>query len=288
MAPRRREPYRILLPLANPRTARDLVRIGAGVATAPHRDHRPRHRRGARGRQPLRGRAPGPHRAAPAAARPRLRRRGGRRAPDDGPHRSSRSRRRHRGGRPRKARISSSSAGAVRARRPRSRAPRRRRPRPALAGAEPRPPSVFTTTIDAVVRESPCDIAVVKQRGLDQVRSILVPVRGGPHAELAIRLARDLGKRFGAQVVVMHIVPKGIGERALAREQEALDAFVREHGGAAAREGPAPRGRRACGPRSSARRRTTTSWSWAPARNRPSAAWCRTAATCSARCRRRS
>ena len=31
MATRRREPYRILLPLANPRTARDLVRIGAGI-----------------------------------------------------------------------------------------------------------------------------------------------------------------------------------------------------------------------------------------------------------------
>src|SRR6187549_4150660 len=31
MADRRRSPYRILLPLANPRTARDLVRIGAGL-----------------------------------------------------------------------------------------------------------------------------------------------------------------------------------------------------------------------------------------------------------------
>ncbi|MDQ2933966.1 MAG: universal stress protein, partial [Chloroflexota bacterium] len=31
MPTRRRQPYRILLPLANPRTARDLVRIGAGV-----------------------------------------------------------------------------------------------------------------------------------------------------------------------------------------------------------------------------------------------------------------
>ena len=67
--------------------------------------------------------------------------------------------------------------------------------------------------------------ALVKQRGLDKVDSILVPVRGGPHAELAIRLARDLGKRFDAQVVVMHIVPKGIGERALAREQ-ACDVAV--------------------------------------------------------------
>src|SRR5206468_374087 len=75
------------------------------------------------------------------------------------------------------------------------------------------------------------DIAVVKQRGLDNISSILVPVRGGPHAELAMRLARDLGKRFGAQVVVLHVVPKGIGERALHREQAALVRFVAEHRG---------------------------------------------------------
>ena len=54
-------------------------------------------------------------------------------------------------------------------------------------------PTVFSSTIDAVVRQSPCDIAVVKQRGVEKVQSILVPVRGGPHAELAVRLARDLG-----------------------------------------------------------------------------------------------
>jgi glucosyl-3-phosphoglycerate synthase len=91
--------------------------------------------------------------------------------------------------------------------------------------------AVFSPTIDAVVRESPSDIAVVKQRGVENVKSILVPVRGGPHAELAMRLARDLGKRFGAQVVVMHIVPKGIGDVARSREQEALDRFVADSGG---------------------------------------------------------
>ncbi|HET8586550.1 MAG TPA: glucosyl-3-phosphoglycerate synthase, partial [Candidatus Limnocylindria bacterium] len=100
-----------------------------------------------------------------------------------------------------------------------------------LSGVAPRQPTVFSETIDQVVRESPCDIAVVKQRGLEKVDSILVPVRGGPHAELALRLARDLGKRFDAQVVVLHVVPKGIGERALTRERQALDAFVHEHGG---------------------------------------------------------
>ena len=39
---------------------------------------------------------------------------------------------------------------------------------------------VISPTIDEVVRESPCDIAVVKQRGARDIRRILVPVRGGP------------------------------------------------------------------------------------------------------------
>jgi glucosyl-3-phosphoglycerate synthase len=100
-----------------------------------------------------------------------------------------------------------------------------------LAGHGARPSSVFSPTIDAVVRESPCDIAVVKQRGLDEVKSILVPVRGGPHAELAMRISRDIARRFGARIVVLHVVPKGVGERAVEREQAAVDAFVREHAG---------------------------------------------------------
>ena len=114
----------------------------------------------------------------------------------------------------------------------------------ALAGERARPRPVFSPTIDAVVRESPCDLAVVKQRGLDHVRSILVPVRGGPHAELAMRISRDLAKRFGAKMVVLHVVPKGIGSRAIEREQAAVDAFVREHAGHATRDRPDPRGDR--------------------------------------------
>ena len=45
--------------------------------------------------------------------------------------------------------------------------------------------SVISPTIDEVVRDAPADIAVVKQRGSKEIRRIVVPVRGGPHAELA-------------------------------------------------------------------------------------------------------
>jgi glucosyl-3-phosphoglycerate synthase len=234
MTPRRR-PYRILLPLANPRTARDLVRIGSGVANG-----RPTQITALGIVEVPEGVSLSEGATQARTARRLLQRvldfgdeegveirtmvRIGRRAADGvieavgeeatdlvifgwgGPPTASQAAR-------------AAEEAAAEARRG------RRLAQPAAA-------PVFSPTIDAVVRESPCDIAVVKQRGVEDVRSILVPVRGGPHAELAMRLARDLGKRFGAQVVVLHIVPKGIGERALEREQAALDRFVKEHGGA--------------------------------------------------------
>ncbi len=90
-------------------------------------------------------------------------------------------------------------------------------------------PLVFSPTIDEVVRESPCDIAVVKQRGTTPIRRILVPVRGGPHAELAVRFAEAIARRHGARVTVLHLIPPGVTLAVRAQAERALAAFVRSH-----------------------------------------------------------
>jgi nucleotide-binding universal stress UspA family protein len=89
--------------------------------------------------------------------------------------------------------------------------------------------SVFSPTIDAVVRESPCDIAVVKQRPMPQIRRILVPVRGGPHAELALDFADALARRHGARVTVLHVVPPGLTPAVRAQAEHALATFLKQH-----------------------------------------------------------
>jgi nucleotide-binding universal stress UspA family protein len=223
MPARRREPYRILLPLANPRTARDLVRIGSGVSNGRPTEIT------ALGIVEV----PEGVSLSEGATQARTARRLLQRVLDFGDEEGVEIRTMVRIGR----RAADGVIEAVGEEStdlvifgwggpPSAAAAARAEAERGVAGT-----AVFSPTIDSVVRESPCDIAVVKQRGVEQVRSILVPVRGGPHADLAMRLARDLGKRFGAQVVVLHVVPKGIGDRALQREQEALDTFVREHGG---------------------------------------------------------
>ncbi len=231
--PSRRQPYRILLPLANPRTARDLVRIGSGLAG---------------GRQTQITalgivEVPEGVSLSEGATQARTARRLLQRVLDFGDEEGVEIRTMVRIGRRANDGVTEAvgeentdlvifgwggpptPSQAARAAEEAREAQRRGGSAPSAAAA------VFSPTIDAVVRESPCDIAVVKQRGVDNVDSILVPVRGGPHAELAMRLARDLGKRFSARVVVLHVVPKGLGERALEHEQDALDRFVKEHGG---------------------------------------------------------
>ncbi len=99
----------------------------------------------------------------------------------------------------------------------------------APAGRDGQTPTVFSSTIDEVVRESPCDIAVVKQRGARDIRRILVPVRGGPHAELAIRFADAIARRHDATVAVLHLVPPGITLAVRAQAEHALTAFIRQH-----------------------------------------------------------
>jgi len=219
----RRSPYRILLPLANPRTARDLVRIGAGI-------------RGGRSTEITAlgiVEVPEAVSLSQGAIQARTSRRLLQRVLAFGDEEGVEMRTRVRIGR-------RAADGVIEAvgeegtdlvifgwGGPVTRGASATEPSDDGAADPP----VFSPTIDAVVRESPCDIAVVKQRGVEHVRSILVPVRGGPHAELAMRVSRDLARRFGAKIMVLHVVPVGIGDRARGRQQVALDAFIEQHGG---------------------------------------------------------
>ena len=166
-AARGRRPYRILIPLANPRTARDLVRIGAGIAN------------GRRTEITALGIVEVPEAVSlsEGATQARTARRLLQRVLDFGDEESVEIRTLVRigrnaadgvietvgeegsdllifgwGGPPTPTQTARAEAEATEL---------------TLAGQRARPPAVFSRTIDAVVRESPCDIAVVKQRGLD-------------------------------------------------------------------------------------------------------------------------
>ncbi|HYU82170.1 MAG TPA: glucosyl-3-phosphoglycerate synthase [Candidatus Polarisedimenticolia bacterium] len=68
------------------------------------------------------------------------------------------------------------------------------------------------TTIEAVLRQPPCDLAVVKGRPARSKR-ILVPVRGGRYAQLAARLGIALAKAHSGSVTLLHVAERDGGRK---------------------------------------------------------------------------
>ena len=66
--------------------------------------------------------------------------------------------------------------------------------------------TIRATPVDVLTRP-PCDIAIVNSHISDDFRNILVPMRGGPYAELALRTALSINHFTSAEVTSLHMVP---------------------------------------------------------------------------------
>lgn len=72
------------------------------------------------------------------------------------------------------------------------------------------------TTTDAILRDPPCDVAVVKG-SFQRVRRLLVPVRGGRYAQLAVDLALAFARSARARVSFLHVMARDGQRRDLYR-----------------------------------------------------------------------
>ncbi len=78
---------------------------------------------------------------------------------------------------------------------------------------------IMGSTIDPIVNNAPCDIAVVKVGPFNQLKKVLLPTAGGPQLELAGDVATALKKQFGSKITAIHTVSskeeKEAGEKRL-------------------------------------------------------------------------
>src|SRR2546423_6221775 len=63
---------------------------------------------------------------------------------------------------------------------------------------------LWVNAVEDLLVDPPCDVALVRP-DTTPIRSVLVPVRGGPSAQLALRLAATVCKETGAELCVLHI-----------------------------------------------------------------------------------
>jgi len=89
---------------------------------------------------------------------------------------------------------------------------------------------IFGSVIDPIVDDPPADIAIVRYREFRPLRSILVPVAGGPNSRKATQMAVSMARQDTTgpvKVTLLHVVPAGAGTRAHVRaEQVFRDSLV--------------------------------------------------------------
>jgi glucosyl-3-phosphoglycerate synthase len=67
--------------------------------------------------------------------------------------------------------------------------------------------TVFGADLHNVLVHPPCDVAIVRPGELGHIQRILLPMRGGPHAELALRISLALAEAHRAEITVLHVAP---------------------------------------------------------------------------------
>ena len=65
------------------------------------------------------------------------------------------------------------------------------------------------TPVKRVIMDTPADLAVLRDRGVSQIRSILVPWGGGAHARLGLELAVRIARATGAAIDLQRVVREG-------------------------------------------------------------------------------
>ncbi len=67
----------------------------------------------------------------------------------------------------------------------------------------------FGATIDKLLENPPCNILIVRGGELATCKRILLPIRGGPYAELALEISSRLARALDAEVTVLHCESDG-------------------------------------------------------------------------------
>lgn len=91
---------------------------------------------------------------------------------------------------------------------------------------EVRSPRTHRTNVANVLRVANCNVLVLKDNGLNEVRRILVPVGSGPHSKLGLRVAHELAKEWGASITAMAVqVGRGYSASRSDFDRESLQFF---------------------------------------------------------------
>lgn len=97
-----------------------------------------------------------------------------------------------------------------------------------ILGWHPQPTRPGRMDLEDLITNPPCDLALVKPGRNQGVTRVLLPVRGGPHALLAVRIAEAVARSHEAQLTLLHVTAPHWDALRRAKEERFFIAARRE------------------------------------------------------------
>jgi APA family basic amino acid/polyamine antiporter len=92
-----------------------------------------------------------------------------------------------------------------------------------------RMPRIQRNTVSGVLKLAKGNVLVLKDRGLHQLKKILVPVSGGPHAQLGLKLAQELATQWNATITALNVQRgKGVSASCSEYDRQSVELFQSE------------------------------------------------------------
>ena len=94
---------------------------------------------------------------------------------------------------------------------------------------EDRMPRIQRNTVSGVLKLAKGNILVLKDRGLLRLKKILVPVSGGPHAHLGLKIAQELATEWNATITALNVQRgKGVSDSSSEFDRQSVELFQSE------------------------------------------------------------
>lgn len=91
---------------------------------------------------------------------------------------------------------------------------------------EVRMPRTQSTSVAGVLKIAKENVLVLKDRGLKEVRRIVVPISGGSHSKLGLKIAYELATEWGATITALKVqIGRGISDSCSESDRESVELF---------------------------------------------------------------
>ena len=98
------------------------------------------------------------------------------------------------------------------------------------SGPEKMLEKILTTVVDIVLKEAPCNVAIVHGEKMDEIRRVIITATDNVNSQLAAELSPALVEKFRADLLLLHALPQDSGAEEEAQAKRWIDSFTEKAG----------------------------------------------------------